>query len=58
MTTWLDMLALSFQTMWGNLLGFLPEFLVALIVFVLGLIVAVALGKVAAKVIYWCAWMI
>lgn len=53
MTTWLDVLALSFQTMWANLLSFLPEFLIALIVFIIGLIVAVSLGKLAAKIIYW-----
>lgn len=41
----------SFDTMWQNVVTAVPTFLVALVVFSLGLLVASALGTVARKVI-------
>jgi len=50
--TWSEVLSYSFQQLWvGIVQDFLPEFLAALIIFVLGWIVGVLLGRVAEQVI-------
>jgi small-conductance mechanosensitive channel len=49
--TWPDVLISSFQNLWGGVLAFLPQLIVALIVFVTGLMIAVALGKVVEQIV-------
>lgn len=45
------MLVMSFQNLWGGVIAFIPKFLIALIIFIIGWIIAVSLGKVAAQII-------
>ncbi len=49
--TWTEVLALSFQELWGGVVAFVPQLIVALIVFIIGWIIAVALGKVVEQII-------
>ncbi|MDD5710982.1 MAG: hypothetical protein PHV43_02700 [Candidatus Colwellbacteria bacterium] len=46
-----DILVASFQQLWIDFVGFLPTFFSALIVFIIGLIVAAAVGQLVEKVI-------
>lgn len=45
-----DSLSLSFGGLWGGVVAFLPNFILAIVVFVLGLFVASMLGRVVEKV--------
>ncbi len=47
--SWLDILGLSLQSLWAGVAGFLPNFLLAIIVFIIGLIVASLVGTVIEK---------
>lgn len=49
--SWADVLVSSFQTIWGGFIGFLPKFLGAIIVFLVGLIIANGLGALVAQLI-------
>lgn len=49
--TWGEVITASFQTLWAEFIGFLPGLLGAVIIFIIGWAVAVALGKLAAQVI-------
>lgn len=49
--TWTEVLALSFRELWGGVLAFVPQLVVALVVFIIGWIIAVALGKVVEQII-------
>lgn len=49
--SWADVLVGSFQSLWGGFIGFLPKFLGALIVFLVGLIVANGLGALVVQII-------
>lgn len=49
--TWGDVIVASLQHVWTSVAGFFPLFLGALIVFIIGWIVAVALGKVVEQVV-------
>ena len=49
--TWGDVLIASFQQLWGGVVAFVPQLIVALIVFVIGWAIAVAVGKVVEQVI-------
>src|SRR3989344_8719873 len=49
-TTW-DILQDSFNTLWYNVAGFLPRFILAIIVFFIGWLVAIALGKLAWHIV-------
>ncbi len=48
--TWTDMVAGSLQNMWYGVIGFLPHLIGALIVLVLGLVVASVLGSLVEKI--------
>lgn len=50
-STWSDILVASFQNLWVNFVEFIPRFLGAVVVFVIGWIVAVALGNVVRRLI-------
>src|SRR3989338_3373282 len=49
--TWGDVLVLSFQQLWGGVVVFVPKLIIALVVFIIGWIIAVALGKVVEQII-------
>ncbi|MDP3764139.1 MAG: hypothetical protein Q8Q95_00780 [bacterium] len=49
--TWGDTIVASLQNMWALILGFLPSLLVALVVVIIGWIVASAVGKVIWQVV-------
>lgn len=45
-----DILYASFQNLWGGVIEFIPKFIVALIIFIIGWIIAVSLGRIIAQV--------
>ncbi|OGF49502.1 hypothetical protein A2W40_03855 [Candidatus Giovannonibacteria bacterium RIFCSPHIGHO2_01_45_12] len=47
--TWGDVLIASFQVLWGGVVAFVPKLIVALVVFIIGWVIAVALGKVVVQ---------
>jgi len=47
----LDIVYASWETLWSGFIGFLPTFLAALIVFIIGWLIAIALGKLANRII-------
>lgn len=49
--TWADVLTRSFQDLWLGIIAFLPELIVALIIFILGWLVGAALGRVVAQIV-------
>lgn len=49
--TWADTITFSLQNLWQGFLMFLPNFLGALIIFFLGLIIAAGIGKIVEKLI-------
>lgn len=49
--TWGDVLIASFQQLWLGVVAFVPRLVVALIVFVIGWVIAIAIGRVVAQVI-------
>ncbi|KKW28802.1 MAG: Conserved cytoplasmic membrane protein, CmpX protein [Parcubacteria group bacterium GW2011_GWB1_52_7] len=49
--TWGDVIILSLQEVWASVAGFLPLLIGALVVFVIGWIVAVSLGKVIEQIV-------
>jgi len=49
--SWADVIVASFQTMWTGFIAFLPTLIGALIVFIVGLIVAKGLGHLVEKVV-------
>ncbi|MFZ1987838.1 MAG: hypothetical protein WAV21_02280 [Minisyncoccia bacterium] len=51
LTTWAQVLNISFQDLFYGLVAFLPNLLVAIIIFVIGWLVGVGLGRVVAQVI-------
>lgn len=51
MTTWSDVLIASFQELGGGIITFLPKLIIALIIFIIGWVIAVALGKFVSQII-------
>lgn len=49
--TWGDVIFLSLQETWTSVIVFLPRFIGALIIFLIGLVVAAAIGKIAEQII-------
>ena len=49
--TWADVIAYSLQNLWGGFVIFLPNFLGALIVLIIGLVIAAGLGKLVEKLV-------
>jgi small-conductance mechanosensitive channel len=50
-TTWSDILAESFRQLWSGVFAFIPKLIVALIIFVVGWVIAVALGRLVSQII-------
>lgn len=51
MQTWGDVLIGSFQQLWGGIISFIPKLIVALIIFIAGWIIAVAIGRLVSQII-------
>lgn len=49
--TWGDVLISSFQQLWTGVIAFVPKLLIALIVFIVGWVIAVALGRLVSQII-------
>ena len=49
--TWAEVVTSSLQTLWVGFIGFLPSILGAVIVFIIGWLIAILLGRLAAQVI-------
>lgn len=51
--TWKEVILASLQNIWGNVVGFLPEFVGALVVLLVGISFASLLGRGAKKVMHY-----
>ena len=49
--TWADVIAYSLQNLWSGFVIFLPNFLGALIILIIGLVIAAGLGKIVEKLV-------
>ena len=50
-TTWADVLNQSFQSLFYGLVAFIPNLIVAIIIFVVGWLIGVGLGRVVAQIV-------
>lgn len=50
-TTWADVLNQSFQSLFSGLVAFIPTLVVAIIIFVVGWLIGVGLGRIVAQVV-------
>ena len=50
-TTWADVLSQSFQGLFYGLVAFIPNLVIAIIIFIVGWLVGVGLGRVVAQVV-------
>lgn len=51
LATWADVLAASFQNLFYGIVAFIPNLLIAVIIFIIGWLVGAALGRLVAQVI-------
>jgi len=51
-SSWVDTLAFSLQDVWFQVAGFLPQLVIAIIVIIIGLIVASGLEKLIERIVY------
>jgi len=49
--TWGDVLIASFQELWSGVVTFVPQLVIALVVFIIGWVIAVALGKIVSQLV-------
>lgn len=49
--TWANVLTRSFQELWAGIIAFIPNIIVAVIIFILGWLIGAALGRVVAQII-------
>jgi len=49
--TWGEVITASFQKLWAGFIDFLPSLLGAIIIFLIGWVIAIALGKLVAQII-------
>src|SRR3989344_1570636 len=47
--TWGDVLIVSFQQLWTGVVGFLPKLIVAVVIFIVGWVIALALDRLVAQ---------
>lgn len=50
--TWGDVLVLSFQGLWTGVVAFLPQLVVAVVIFIVGWVIAVALDRVVTQIFH------
>jgi len=48
---WSDVILVSFQSLWQGVIGFLPKLILALIIFIIGWVVAVTLGRLVSQLV-------
>ena len=51
MNTWSEIIATSFQNAWVKVVGFLPNLIAAIVIFVIGLIVATLIDKLVRVIV-------
>ena len=51
LTTWADVLNQSFQNLFYGLVAFIPNLVVAIIIFIVGWIIGIGLGRVVAQIV-------
>ncbi len=49
--TWSDVLVVSFQQLWEGVFSFIPQLIIALIIFIVGWVIAVALGRLVSQIV-------
>lgn len=49
--TWGEVLQMSFQNLWAGVIAFLPQLVVALVVFIIGWVIAVGVGKLVERLV-------
>ncbi len=49
--TWGDVLSRSFQNLWGGVISFLPQLVVAILIVVIGWLIGALIGRVVAQII-------
>jgi small-conductance mechanosensitive channel len=49
--TWSNVLVASFQELWGGVIAFVPKLIIALIIFIVGWVIAVVLGRIVAQIV-------
>jgi len=49
--SWTEVVTASLQTLWSGFIGFLPSLLGAVIIFIIGWLIAIVLGKLVAQII-------
>ncbi len=50
-TTWADVLSQSFQNLFYGLVAFIPNLLIAIVIFIVGWLVGVGLGRVVSQIV-------
>ncbi len=50
-TTWADVLNLSFQNLFYGLVAFIPNLVVAIVIFIVGWVIGAGLGRIVAQVV-------
>ena len=50
-TTWADVLSQSFQNLFYGLVAFIPNLVIAIIIFVVGWLVGLGLGRVVKQIV-------
>ena len=51
-STWSEILNKSFQNLWVGVVSFLPNLIVAIIIFIIGWVISALLGRVVAQIIH------
>ena len=51
-STWSEILNQSFQNLWVGVVSFLPNLIVAIIIFIIGWVISALLGRVVAQIIH------
>ncbi len=49
--TWGDVLSRSFQNLWGGVISFLPQLVVAILIIIIGWLIGALIGRVVAQII-------
>ncbi|MCK4918207.1 MAG: hypothetical protein KAS02_00260 [Candidatus Pacebacteria bacterium] len=50
--TWSEVLSQSFQSLWIGVMGFVPNLIIAIIIFIIGWVVGVLFGRVVSQIIH------
>ncbi|PIV87334.1 hypothetical protein COW49_00095, partial [Candidatus Kaiserbacteria bacterium CG17_big_fil_post_rev_8_21_14_2_50_51_7] len=50
-TTWADVLSKSFQNLFYGLVVFIPDLIVAIVIFIVGWLIGIGLGRVVKQIV-------